>query len=93
MHIYDESTDDLAEEIVSYALRRIRMDPPPLDKPRTPDQLRAEIGATITAEGIGGHEAFRRFVDHIAPSTISIDCSAEGGPWMSTTSTIGCTVP
>jgi glutamate/tyrosine decarboxylase-like PLP-dependent enzyme len=35
--------------------------------------LRAEIGATITAEGIGGHEAFRRFVDHIAPSTISID--------------------
>jgi glutamate/tyrosine decarboxylase-like PLP-dependent enzyme len=73
LHIYDESTDDLAEEIVSYALRRIRMDPPPLDKPRTPDQLRAEIGATITAEGIGGHEAFRRFVDHIAPSTISID--------------------
>ena len=73
MHTYDESTDDLAEEIVNYALDRVRMDPPPLDKPRTPDELRAAVGPTITPAGIGGHEAFRRFVEHIAPSTISID--------------------
>ena len=73
MHTYDESTDDLADEIVSYSLARIRMDPPPLDKPRTPDQLRKAIGPTVTPEGIGGHEAFRRFVEHIAPATISID--------------------
>ena len=73
LHTYDESTDDLAAEIVAYALDRIRMDPPPLDKPRTPDELRATVGTTITPAGIGGHEAFRRFVDYIAPATISID--------------------
>ncbi len=73
LHTYDESTDDLAAEIVSYSLDRIRMDPPPLDKPRTPDELRKAIGPTVTPEGIGGHEAFRRFVEHIAPATISID--------------------
>ena len=73
LHTYDESTDDLADEIVSYSLARIRMDPPPLDKPQTPDQLRKAIGPTVTPEGIGGHEAFRRFVEHIAPATISID--------------------
>ena len=73
MHTYDESTDDLAEEIVSYSLARIRMDPPPLDKPRTPDELRTAIGPTVTPDGIGGHEAFRLFVEEIAPATISID--------------------
>jgi glutamate/tyrosine decarboxylase-like PLP-dependent enzyme len=73
LHIYDESTDDLADEVVAYALDRVRMDPPPLDAPRTPDELAVAIGRTVTAEGIGGHEAFQRFVDHIAPATISVD--------------------
>lgn len=73
MHTYDESTDDLATEIIGYALARIRMDPPPLDLPASEAELSAAIGATVTPEGIGGHEAFRRFVEHVAPTTISID--------------------
>jgi len=73
LHIYDESTDDLAEEVVAYALERVRMEPPPLDAPKTPEELRDLIGTTITPEGLGGHEAFRVFVEEIAPATISVD--------------------
>jgi glutamate/tyrosine decarboxylase-like PLP-dependent enzyme len=73
LHSYDESIDDLADEIVAYALERVRMDPPPLDAPKTPEELAATLGTTITPDGIGGHEAFRRFIDFIAPATISVD--------------------
>ena len=73
LHSYEETTDELAAEIVAYALERVRLDPPPLDTPRTHDELRALVGQTITPEGLGGHEAFRRFVEHLAPATISVD--------------------
>jgi glutamate/tyrosine decarboxylase-like PLP-dependent enzyme len=73
VHEYDESTDEVAADIVAYALERIRMDPPPLDLPTSEDELAELIGPTVTPEGIGGKEAFRRFVEHIAPHTVSID--------------------
>jgi glutamate/tyrosine decarboxylase-like PLP-dependent enzyme len=73
VHDYDESTDEVAAEIVAYALERIRMDPPPLDMPATEEELAALIGPTIVPEGIGGHEALRRFAEHMAPHTVSID--------------------
>ena len=52
---------------------RVRLDPPPLDGPRTPAELRAMAGKTITADGIGGLEALRVFGDVLAPACISVD--------------------
>ncbi len=49
------------------------MDPPPLDGTRSPEELAAAVGQTITADGIGGTEALRVFIDALAPATISID--------------------
>jgi glutamate/tyrosine decarboxylase-like PLP-dependent enzyme len=51
----------------------MRMDPPPLDGPRTEAELRAMAGRTITPAGIGGLEALRVFGDVLAPACISID--------------------
>ncbi len=73
MHRYDRLTDELAEDIFRYALNRVRLDPPPLDGPRTFAELTAAAGETITHAGIGGPEALRIFADHLAPATISID--------------------
>jgi len=73
VHRFDEEADDLARAIVDYAVARIRMDPPPLDGPRREPDLRAEVGETITFDGIGGLEALRVFTDHLAPATISVD--------------------
>jgi L-2,4-diaminobutyrate decarboxylase len=73
MHRFDASTEVLTQAIVRYAVDRIRLDPPPLDGPRTPAELRAMAGRTITTHGIGGLEALRVFGDVLAPACISVD--------------------
>lgn len=72
MHRYEPSTEYLAQAVVQYALDRVRLDPPPLDGPRTKAEL-DRLGATITADGLGGMEALRVFCEHLAPATISQD--------------------
>jgi glutamate/tyrosine decarboxylase-like PLP-dependent enzyme len=63
----------LSEVVLHYAVDRMRMDPPPLDHPRTMDELRAAAGTTITAKGMGGEAAMRVFADVLAPACLSID--------------------
>ena len=73
MHRHDASTELLTEAIVRYSVDRIRLDPPPLDGPRTPDELRLMAGRTVTEGGLGGLEALRIFGDVLAPACISVD--------------------
>jgi hypothetical protein len=73
MHRFDASAEALTEAIVQYATERVRLDPPPLDGPRTPAELRSMAGPTITADGLGGLEALRIFADVLAPACISVD--------------------
>lgn len=73
MHRHDTSTEVLTQAVVRYAVDRMALDPPPLDGPRTPAELRAVAGRTITASGIGGLEALRVFADVLAPACISVD--------------------
>lgn len=73
MHSHDAATEVLTQAIVRYAIDRVQLDPPPLDGPRTPAELRAMAGKTITAQGIGGLEALRIFGDVLAPACISVD--------------------
>ncbi len=73
MHSFDESTDDLAWKIFRYSLNRVRLDPPPLDGPRSPEDLYAAVGETITTEGMGGTAALELFTDQLAPACISTD--------------------
>jgi glutamate/tyrosine decarboxylase-like PLP-dependent enzyme len=73
MHRIDPSTAELSEAIVAYAVARTRLDPPPLDHPRSAEALLAEVGQTITAGGLGGLEALRIFADVLAPACLSVD--------------------
>ncbi len=73
MHRQDASIEVLTQAIVRYSIDRLRLDPPPLDEPRSPAELRAMAGATVTAGGIGGLEALRVFADVLAPACISVD--------------------
>jgi glutamate/tyrosine decarboxylase-like PLP-dependent enzyme len=63
----------LTQAIVRYSVDRVRMKPPPLDHPRTPDELRAMVGRTVTPGGVGGLEALRIFSEVLAPACISTD--------------------
>ncbi len=73
MHLHDASLEVLTQAIVRYSIDRIRLDPPPLDGPRTLAELQAMTGRTVTPKGIGGLEALRVFADVLAPATISTD--------------------
>jgi len=73
MHSYDENTDELAWQIFRYALNRVRLDPPPLDGPRSAAELNRLVGQTITPDGLGGARALEIFTDELAPSCISAD--------------------
>ncbi len=73
MHRHDRATEVLTQAVVRYAVERMRMDPPPLDKTRPAEELRAMVGQTVTAKGIGGLEALRIFADVLGPASISID--------------------
>jgi len=73
MHRHDAGAAALADAVVRYALDRIRLDPPPLDGPLGPGELRALASGTITPGGIGGEEALRIFSEVLAPACISVD--------------------
>ena len=73
MHTHDRATEELTEAIVRYSIDRMRLDPPPLDQPRSPQELREAAGVTITPGGLGGIEALRVFEDVLAPACISVD--------------------
>ena len=72
MHRFDEEMDGVAATVVLYALDRVRLDPPPIDMPKTKAEL-DKLGPTVTPEGLGGMEALRLFCEDLAPATISQD--------------------
>ncbi|MFM7306806.1 MAG: pyridoxal phosphate-dependent decarboxylase family protein [Actinomycetota bacterium] len=73
MHYHDEDSQRLADAIIAYAVDRVRMDPPPLDEPKSLSVLQREVGETITAEGLGALKALEIFTEQLAPSCISVD--------------------
>ncbi|NDF42296.1 MAG: hypothetical protein EB105_01575 [Actinobacteria bacterium] len=72
MHEFDEEIDALAAKILEYSLVRLKKDPP-LDGPWTYDELYAEVGETITENGIGGEKALDIFKHVLAKACISTD--------------------
>ncbi|MDT3439704.1 MULTISPECIES: pyridoxal-dependent decarboxylase [unclassified Pseudofrankia] len=73
MHRYDDQTAELARAVIAYAQERMRFDPAPLDAPRSPAQLAAAVGETVTPDGLGGVEALRLYDEVLARACISTD--------------------
>jgi glutamate/tyrosine decarboxylase-like PLP-dependent enzyme len=73
VHGWSDDTERLARSVFEYARYRLRLDPVPLDGPRSPEDLQAAAGQTVTAGGLGGEEALRIFTEVLAPACISID--------------------
>ena len=72
MHEFTPEVEALAAEVLKYSLERLK-DDPPLDGPRSAEDLFAEVGNTITAKGLGGHEALQVFTNVLAKACISTD--------------------
>jgi glutamate/tyrosine decarboxylase-like PLP-dependent enzyme len=72
MHQYNQEIENLAEEILAYSLLRIKENPP-LDGPKSINELNTLVGNTITEKGLGGSETLKIFVDVLARACISSD--------------------
>jgi glutamate/tyrosine decarboxylase-like PLP-dependent enzyme len=72
VHEFTPEVEALAAEVLAYSLDRLKNDPP-LDGPRTAEDLFSEVGNTITARGLGGHEALEVFTSVLAKACISTD--------------------
>jgi glutamate/tyrosine decarboxylase-like PLP-dependent enzyme len=72
MHEFTPEVEALAAEVLQYSLARLK-DDPPLDGPRTAEDLFSEVGNTITAKGLGGQTALEVFTNVLAKACISTD--------------------
>lgn len=72
MHHYDAFAEELGQAVLACARDRLRLDPVPLDGPRTPEELASSVGQTITEDGLGA-AALDIFADKLAPACVSID--------------------
>jgi L-2,4-diaminobutyrate decarboxylase len=72
MHEFTPAVEALAAEVLQYSLERLK-DDPPLDGPRSAQDLFNEVGNTITAKGLGGHQALEVFTNVLAKACISTD--------------------
>ena len=72
MHQFTPEVEALAQEVLKYSLERLK-DDPPLDGPRTAEDLFNEVGNTITAKGLGGQQALEVFTNVLAKACISTD--------------------
>jgi len=73
MHGHTDETEQLADRILAYVEDRFRLDPVPLDGPRTPEELARDAGQTITARGLGGEAMLELFGDVLSRACISTD--------------------
>lgn len=73
MHTLDLDTVEMTLDVMKYAIGRITNNNPELGHPRREADLLAEVGETITPEGIGGERAFQLFRDVLVKATVPID--------------------
>ena len=76
MHSFDRRGKRLSWRILSYALKRMRTDPP-LDHSETLETLRSRAGRTVTPDGIGGDDA-KKIVRIIKDSKMKVQAAIQG---------------
>ena len=72
MHEFTQEVEELAKAVMEYSLERLKSNPP-LDGPRSEEDLNAELGNTITPEGLGGKATLKVFTETLALACISTD--------------------
>ncbi len=72
MHTYTADDERTARALAEFCLSRLAMQAP-LDRPRTPEELEAAVGQTVTSKGIGSDEALRVWSDVLGKSCLSVD--------------------
>jgi glutamate/tyrosine decarboxylase-like PLP-dependent enzyme len=73
MHAVDTELERVARDVFAYLDERLHQTPRHFATPRSPDEMRAAAGETVTEDGIGGEAALRLFVDTLAPASVPVE--------------------
>jgi len=73
MHKIDIDLVDMTLDVMKYAIDRISVVDPKIGVPQKAEDLKALVGETITAKGIGGEVAFDLWKKHLMKANVSID--------------------
>ncbi|THD65715.1 aminotransferase class V-fold PLP-dependent enzyme [Robertkochia marina] len=73
MHNIDIDLVEMTLDVMKYAINRITHTDPELGVPKKAEELKAQVGETITQKGIGGEKAFELFKDVFIKATVPID--------------------
>lgn len=73
MHKIDIELVEMTLDVMKYAINRISETNPKIGKPKKEEELKALVGDTITAKGIGGELAFNLWKKHLMKANVSID--------------------
>jgi glutamate/tyrosine decarboxylase-like PLP-dependent enzyme len=72
VHEFTQEVEELAKAVMEYSLERLKSNPP-LDGPRSEEDLYAQLGNTITPQGLGGKATLKVFTETLALACISTD--------------------
>jgi glutamate/tyrosine decarboxylase-like PLP-dependent enzyme len=72
VHEFTDEVEELAKAVMEYSLERLKSNPP-LDGPRSEEDLYAQLGNTITPQGLGGKATLKVFTETLALACISTD--------------------
>jgi len=73
MHKIDIELVEMTLDVMKYAIDRISSTKHEIGKPQKEEELKRLVGETITAEGIGGENAFNLWKKHLMKANVPID--------------------
>ena len=73
MHKIDIELVEMTMDVMKYAIDRLSSTQSKIGKPKSEEKLKALVGETITANGIGGERAFNLWKKHLMKANVPID--------------------
>ncbi|GGK24959.1 glutamate decarboxylase [Yeosuana aromativorans] len=73
MHKIDIDLVEMTLDVMKYAIDRISATERTIGQPKKEAELRALVGETITAKGIGGENAFNLWKQHLSKANVPVD--------------------
>jgi len=73
MHVVTPATDRIADDVFDFVRDQLHAAPRAFATPRTPQELEAAAGDTVTEDGIGAEAALRLFAEALAPASVPVE--------------------
>ncbi|MBP92539.1 MAG: aspartate aminotransferase family protein [Flavobacteriaceae bacterium] len=73
MHKIDMELIEMTLDVMKYAIGRISATEHQIGKPKKAEELKAIVGETVTAKGVGGEYAFNLWKEHLSKANVPVD--------------------